>query len=891
MADAPPPPVPETVRVYDDAGQALDLPQAEAEAALRRGEVGFKADQEVVLRDGDGKLRALSGAEAAQALQSYQISLGTAGGLQEQQLQEEYGGVVQGIRAGAAGAARAATFGGSDVLLSELGMREDLANLQRYRPGASMAGEGAVLLGSALATGGGSLAARGVTALPRALMRGGQVAERIGARALVGAGAEAGGVVARAGSLALGQAVEMGAFSAGQEVSRAALANEDLSGERLYAAFGHGALLGAGFGAGFGAAGAVASRAATATKEAALRAGDRVLEVGERAITGARELGERALGKGGELAPVVGDKAKALAERLAPGGVDKFYAQKMLQSTGANQPLVGKLRAMGESAEARAIKQIEELPTYLGKERGAIISHAEAAEAAQKSVEKWGSQIGDSLSALDAAGTAIKPNVEAIVMEARTGLVADLLSSPFTRRQGQELNALVKDIADSLPAPSFSELHKQRRLLDQRIRFEAKTPTIGQEALRDLRNIIEREIERSAEAASKEIGADFAATYKAAKEQYGVAKWTEEATELGAKRGIANQSIGLREIVGSVGGSSVGAAVGGAVAGPLGAAVGGTVGGVASAYLNNLSKRYGDQVVTAVIRRLGAGATPAEVAVSVMDEVVGKSVATYLRKGAGKAAETARAGLRNVAEAAEDARGQIASARKANRAPSTSMASALSRRTAEGAGLVAEEYRRTRDAVAAAAAASDRTARLHAELPPGTSPRAAAVASATAARAIAYLQRVAPQAPAQGRTLTPAAAGRLALPSPLEQERYLRQARAVADPMSLLEDLARGDVSPDVVEAIQDVYPEWFSSVQLRVQAELSTRTDELDYEQEAAISRLFGIVGHPSFDPKFMARQQVVFRTAAPPQQPPPPRAPAPVAHLYDLDHKEYPR
>lgn len=914
MAEAAPQLPPETVRVYDDAGQALDLAPAEAEAALRRGEVGFRADQEVVLRGEDGRLRTLSGDQAAQALGSYQNRLGSAGGLAEQEQQDRYGGFVQGARAASAGALRALTFGASDVALSELdpSLREDLAGLQRYRPGLTMAGEGAVLLGSAFVTGGSSLAARGATALPRAIMAGGQVVERGAARALVGLGAAEGGLVARAVPLALGQAVEMGAYSAGQEVSRAALANESLTGEKLFTAFGHGALLGAAGGVVLGGAGYVGSRAAGAVAERGMELGERALSTvrgaGERALslgtqavekgTGLAEQGLQMLTKGKELAPGIEGKARQLAEELAPGGLKSFGEQKTIQSTGATQRQIGELRAMGAATEQRVVKQIDELPTLIGKERGAILSHAEQARAAEMAVERTGAEIGDSLKALDAAGTTIKPNVRAIVDEARGGIVAELMASPFTRKQGQELNALVKDIADSMPAPSFEELHRQRRLLDRRIRFEAQNPTVGQEALRDLRNIIEREIERSAEAASKEIGADFAQTYKAAKERYGAAKWVAEATETGATRNAANASVGLREVVSSVSGANIGSTVGGAIAGPVGAVVGGVVGGVANAYVANLSKRYGDQVVAAAIRRYGAGATPAQIASGVMDEVLGKAVANYLKQGARKAADKARAGLRTVAETAEEARrgsGPVADKVTGLRRDVGNVfeqAGSTARRGSTVGLALADEYRRTRDSIAAASTASDHTARINAELPPGTSPQAAEAANATAQRAIGYLQRQLPPEPARGRTLTPQAATRLSTPPPEEMERFLAKARAVADPMSLIEDVANGRVSRDAVEAVREVYPEYFADLQAKVMANLSTRTEELSYEQEADLSRLLGIPAHPTFDPAFMARQQAVFvQVTTSAKGPPPPQGNGrPIAPLYDPDHKEYP-
>lgn len=858
MADAAPAAAPETVRVYDDAGQGLDLPQAEAEAALRSGKVGLKADQTVFMRGEDGQIAPVTGAEAAKRLTSFQNSLAGEGAFTEQQTAAEYGGALQGARAAAAGGLSALTFGASDQAFAALGgdeLRQDLGNLRKYRPGLTTLGEVGGMLLPAFVSGGSSAGLRALTAAPRALTAGAGLAERAAARGLMAAGAAEGGVIARAVPMALGQALEMGAYSAGQEVSRAALANENLSGERLFNAFGHGALFGAGAGGVLGAAGAVGARAIGAARE------------------GAVVLGERAVGRAGELL----DRGIEMA-----GGLEGFAAQKAIQSTSATPTMLKNLERAPGATKANVVRQMEEdLPMLLGKEKGAILSRPQMAEAAEKNVDAWGQKIGDSLNSLDAAGTKIRPDVAAIVKEAREGVVKELKSSPFSAEQGAQLEKLVNDIETGIKDPSFSELHRQRQLLDRRIRFEAQNPSIGQESLRDLRGILEREIERSAEAASKELGADFGATYKAAKEQYGAAKWLEEATAHGAAKEGTAMSMGFREMVGAIGGSNLGSTVGGMVAGPVGAAVGGAVGGVASAYVNNLVKRYGDQTVASAARRLGRGASPAQIAAAVMDEVVGKSVAGYLRGGVSRAAD---AGKKALDAGGEVARGAVTAGAKAARGLAAEGVRVGERHEQDRA----DEYRKARAAVAAAATQNDRAQRLNQALPPGTTPKMAEAAQKTADRAINFLQSKMPPEPARGQTLTPQAASRLSLPSPTEQQRFLAAFRAAADPASVLESMARGELNGDAVETVRALYPEEFSSWQEHVQAALSTRQEELPYEKAAELSRLFGIVGHPSYDPAFIARQQVTFRAAAPPPAPSPGRAAVPVAHLFDPDTKE---
>ena len=90
--------------------------------------------------------------------------------------------------------------------------------------------------------------------------------------------------------------------------------------------------------------------------------------------------------------------------------------------------------------------------------------------------------------------------------------------------------------------------------------------------------------------------------------------------------------------------------------------------------------------------------------------------------------------------------------------------------------------------------------------------------------------------------------------------RFLVKACAVSDPMTLIEDGRMGTSLRDAVDAVQAVYPEFFANLQERGADGASMRPTELTHEQEGRSSRLLGVVGHPSFDPGFIARQQAVF-------------------------------
>ena len=180
--------------------------------------------------------------------------------------EREYGGTLRELQTAAQGAARALTFGASDLALEALGQEELMQTLREVNPSAALAGEvgGAVLsifaggAGAAKAAGQApGVAARIVSLTPR-----GQLAAR-GARWAAGATSTAG----RAGRRIAVEAVEGGADLASAALVRQLIADQEIDGSEIGAKAVRGVLLGAAggavgeaLGAGLGLAGAALRR-------------------------------------------------------------------------------------------------------------------------------------------------------------------------------------------------------------------------------------------------------------------------------------------------------------------------------------------------------------------------------------------------------------------------------------------------------------------------------------------------------------------------------------------------------------------------------------------------------------------------------------------------------
>ena len=189
-----------------------------------------------------------------------------------------------GIKAGAAGVARGATFGLSDVALTRSGLvrPETLKSLEEAYPTTSTVAEFVPIVASVIPTGGASLLAGGVKGVSAV---GRKLAEAT-AKKLVQEGTKstAKKVLGKATAAGLGAALEGGFYGAGQFISDAALGDPNANAEKFFAQVGLSAAVGLGAGLGFNIAGQGLKAAANNYKSVAKSAFSKINNLDDEVI-------------------------------------------------------------------------------------------------------------------------------------------------------------------------------------------------------------------------------------------------------------------------------------------------------------------------------------------------------------------------------------------------------------------------------------------------------------------------------------------------------------------------------------------------------------------------------------------------------------------------------
>lgn len=682
------------------------------------------------------------------------------------------GALLRHTGAAAAGLARGASFGLSDVALTGIGgesTRQTLDEMQRMAPITSGAAELGGMIGS-LALGGEALA---------------------GVKAATTAGRIAQGA-ARAGA-------EMALYGAGKEASREALAGEDLNAQKIIASGAHEGLWGLALGAPLAAAG----EGLTAFRAAR---GARVSEA-VAPLTEGTEVGAARTAKGGGLGDTLQKEADV----------------RTIKGLGGSAADVRRIESSVEGGYRRVAQDIRaDVQATTGKSVGRL-SREELNEYAEKRVEELGKKLGGMLDNLDAAKTGVAPDAKAFVEAARKDVLGRyMVETPKGPMPAPGARPVVEKVEDFLSqvetaageqAPTFRQWQQWRTNLDKLAKFEKNAASPAEEALRQVRGIMEGHLEEYGDRAASLMGGSFSSEYKATKSLYQSVLKASELTERGVSRDLVNNSFGLTSRMAGIAGFSAGglpAAIAGAAAGKL-------------------------------MQRLGPGDM---LAADLLDRAA--SVMGVRTVAARTEAAVSRGISEVIGKAANDNAVGIAPPRVTVKRPSGTpreqydkISSQLRQVTTNPARLVENVSRGVGN--------------MH-----DVSPRLTDALVATTMRGMDYLATKLPKGHADPYALQPQFQKERVADA--DVSRFMRSYDAVNTPLSVFDEARKGTLTRDHVEALKVVYPDLYANLRSQVLERLVSSRSELPYAKRIQLGILLDIPADKTLSPEFIQAIQGTY-------------------------------
>lgn len=707
--------------------------------------------------------------------------------------------------------------------------RRTVAGVEEANPFANMAGQGVGLAALALASGGSGAAARGTLGTAGRVGLGALEAATAPARAIgaVGRGVEgliASGIGEGAGARLLASgasaATEGALFGVGNAIKTAAVEDHQLTAEKLVAAAGHGALLGGAAGAGLSAVGSV------------LRAGaGKVAEAGG-ALANRIAGGEAKLA--GELAAAA-PKTEATIQTLG----SRLETEFALKRTGANQPQIQELQEMGGGIDARVVRIMGEgeLNQALGRKTSDFLTASERAEAAELLRESTGKAVRQGVEDISKAGGKI--DVGAFVAKQREAMAKRIASeiNPEIERAAREADDWLKQMETKIADGDLVKVWETKKNLRKEA-WRKGEDTAEKEVKRELYRALDNEIKTVGDAIAQKQGGTFAAEWANTNAEYRAANWLAEATEKGLARQTSNRAMGLSEQIGIVAGAVLG-----------GGGLGGMALGAVGAIGNHLVKLHGAEVGLRLARAASRGELASTVS-SAFDNAASGKVASLVGVAKGALSE-----VRPLAPGVQ-----------------------LAEKAAKAANPRADFETRSKALAEFHAAPGPRLAAATAGLDGGRPELKQAVA-ATVQRGADFLTSKLPRRPEPPAGLPPHLAAKTQ-PSPDEVSRFLRYAKAVDDPLTVLDDAKKGKLSREAVEAVKAVYPSVYAALQSQVGEAMLARKKAPSWSERVQLATLLGLPTDANLEPDSIRLFQKLQQQAPAPNAPPAPQpAPKPLA------------
>lgn len=824
-------------------GERVTVPETQLQDMLASGQASnytLAADAPVRVVDAEtGEVKTTSAADLGTALQGG-FKIATAAEVVEHEKQQQFGeGVGNVVRTAAESGFNNLLLGAGDAVLTGFGADpEGLRERRDRNEVASIVGGGIGLIAPLLASGGGTAATTlgrvgrgleaGLAASPAALTaRAGraaasEIAERFG-----------GGLLARTGAEAGVGAVEGALYGAGSAVSDVALSAEgslgdhEAVGEYVLAKAGEGALYGALAGGGLTLGAEGLKRGTAVMSEQAKKAFAKA--------TGAESV--EAAFNSFAFAAIRSRKAFAeQAERFVQGGganrAGAIYREEIEFAMGDTvQSLGAKMRARHEFHRARATDLVAQADEALG---GAVDVRQVMQRVERDVVDKLGGvgKSGDS----KRAAKAVRREIEEVLGISDIKRLERQRASILSRRakvgdtaEGAVLAEQADDIArqiDDLSTVSLTELRQRRIAFANSARLGDTSKALRRQSLLDADRAIERQIEDGLDAAG------LLPEFKDAKERIAAFGIASDAAEDTMKRDQSNRFLSLSDMLTATSVAAGDIAVRGAPdVGTLGLSM---ITGLA----HKLVREKGSQSIVALSQRVG--------------------------------------GLKSVARDVQQTEAAVQSATKAivgrlsNAAKSAAVRGAALGGTREDK---YEQYREKRKAIAKLSANPELLAAGMQRVTLEGAPNVAQAATMTAQRAVQFLQSKAPRE--RPGSLVRPDLDETRRVSDGEVNKFLRYARGVEDPLSVLRDAERGDITREGVEALRAVYPKMYAKLVDSVMEGLGDLEKPPPMSSLVQMSLLLGQPLHFSMRPGFILAHQKMYAERRQQQaQPRPPSA-----------------
>lgn len=737
---------------------------------------------------------------------------------------EQYGqGLGNELRAGAEGALRGVLPIGADTLLSQFADPEGIRERKERNPISSNVGMAAGLAGSAALAPESLLGRVGVGGISKV----GGLAEKLVAKALEGGGETvAAKVAAKALTKGAGSAVEGAFYGLGEAVSEDALGEHDFTAQRVLAHVGMGAVFGGGVGSGLAALGEVAGPLAGKAADAL-----------QEKIAASPALREK-------LEEISGDRA------LMAAGVSKKYYKKLLGTDikglegtaleGEDLTLFDEAsRLMREHHIVKAgdtpEKVAEKLSQKMEDTRQGILKFTDDLDSVvDKQAARGDVMVGDRV---------LKGGVPQVNLREYAEKLRQEIAEPLKERPNMEgtYERVMKEATkyDELADKggdliSFKKAEQLKRDFDQvyeKNAFGGAADTPVNKALKQARGILNGEIEDKARSVAESLGPEAFSGWKALKRDYQALSLVEKAAKDRSAAILTNRKISPSDY-----GSAIAAAAlaGHATSGPVGA-----LAALGTALAHKVVRERGNSVVSDLANRVSKLA---------FLEKASQSVSRQISEGVESFVSSLGSAKKLVAPASVGALHNVFfHDSEPDKTTSKSRQDAFKARLAELGQVVANPE-----------LASQKLSATMGTLE-SAAPKVAMLLGARAVNAAGFLFSKAPKAPDTGGMLADHAAWH---PNDAEISKWERYAHAVQRPMSVLDDLRHGHISPEAVEALRVVYPKIYSEVATQLVPKLAAQKN-IPFATRMQLSTLFGAPIDSLAKPDFIAGMQKMHAAA----------------------------